>query len=129
MIYAEGEAVLLDATWTYDSEISMQRFVGLKHILKTPSAAQHQRYTREASRSRVVGGSRAGQTVYQGAQLLLAKLYDELIQSVEGYTFNGEPLSTPDVIQREMDMLHKVMAAQELFQPQNTASLAESEEE
>jgi hypothetical protein len=28
-----------------------------------------------------------------------------------------------------MDMLHKVMAAQELFQPQDTASVAEGDDE
>lgn len=131
-IHAEAEEVLLDATWGFNADLGggrMQRFLGLKHILKVPTEAQHRRFTAEASRSRVIGGSRSGKTVYSNASLLLAKLYDELIVAVEGYSFNGEPLSTPDVICREMDMSHKVMAAQELFQPQNTASLAEAEEE
>lgn len=134
VIYPEAEEVLIDAMWSYqpkteDWVAGMWRFKGLKHILRTPTDAQHKRFSAEASRSRVVGGSRSGKTIYGNASPLLAKLYDELVVGVEGYTFDGEPLSTPDVIRREMDMLHKVMAAQELFQPQNTASLAESEEE
>lgn len=131
-IHAEGEEVLLDASWTAvegESGITMQRFVGLKHVLKTPMEEQHRRYSREASRSKVIGGSRNGKTVYQGAQPLLAKLYDELVLGVEGYSIDGLALTTKDQIVREMDMLHKVMAAQELFQPQNTAQLAEGEVE
>jgi hypothetical protein len=131
-IHAEAEEVLLDATWGFNAELGggrMQRFLGLKHILKTPTEAQHKRYSAEASRSRVIGGSRSGKTIYSNASLLLAKLYDELIVGAEGYSFNGAPLTTPDEIRREMDMSHKVMAAQEIFQPQNTASVAESEEE
>jgi len=132
VIHAEGEEVLLDATWGFDAMVgagNMQRFVGLKHILKTPTEEQHRRYSREASRSKVIGGSRNGKTVYQGAQPLLAKLYDELVLGVEGYCIDGLALTTKDQIVREMDMLHKVMAAQELFQPQNTASLADGEAE
>jgi hypothetical protein len=136
VIHPEGEEVVLDATWTYrdsdeEKEITghMQRFVGLKHILKTPSEEQHRRYSREASRSRVIGGSRNGKTVYQGSQPLLAKLYDELVITVEGYAVAGVPITLPSDITTYMDMLHKVMAAQELFQPQNTASLADGEAE
>lgn len=129
-IYPEGEEVLLDATWSAAAkEKKVLQYKGLKHILKTPSEEQHRRYSREASRSRVVGGSRSGKTIYQGAQPLLAKLYDELVISVEGYCIDGTPLTTKDQIVREMDMLHKVMAAQELFQPQSTATLAEADGE
>lgn len=134
VIYPEAEEAVIDAMWSYqpctdDWIAGMWTFKGLKHFLKSPTDAQHKRYSAEASRSRVVGGSRSGKTIYGNASPLLAKLYDELVVSVDGYTFNGEQLSTPDVIRREMDMLHKVMAAQELFRPQDTASLAEAEEE
>lgn len=106
----------------------MRRFTGLKHVFETPSEEQHRRYLREASRSFVVGGSRAGKTIYRGAQALLAKLYDELVISVEGYSLGGAPVSGPGTAKAQMDLLHKVMAAQELFQPQDTASVAEAEE-
>lgn len=126
-IYPEGEEVLLDATWSAvltQTGPAMHGFIGLKHVLKTPSEAQHRRYSDEASRSRIVGGSRSSKTYYSGAQPLLAKLYDELVISVEGYSVDARPLATPEEIVREMDMMHKVMAAQELFQPQTTAQLA-----
>jgi hypothetical protein len=132
VIHAEGEEVLLDATWGCGAELggsNMQRFLGLKHILKTPTEAQYRRYSDESSRSRVIGGSRSAKTYYRPSGPILAKLYDELIVEVQGYSFNGGPLTSSDVIRREMDMLHKVMAAQELFQPQNTASLADGESE
>ncbi len=133
VIYPEGEVVLLDATfsaYTFEDEehntrFGMRKIVGLKHVFSTPSEEQHRRYTRESSRSKVVGGSRTGKTVYQGSQPLLAKLYDELVISVDGYSVNGVPLTDDrNAIRREMDMLHKVIAAQELFQPQDTSSLA-----
>lgn len=131
-IYPEGEVVLLDATFsavpTADEYglvyLAMRRLIGLKHVLRTPTEEQHRRYTREASRSKVVGGSRTGKTIYQGAQLLLAQLYDDLIVSVEGYSVGETPLTVDRAaIVREMDMLHKVIAAQELFQPQDTSAV------
>lgn len=131
-IYPEGEEVLLDATWSAVETVAgrrMQGFMELKHVLKTPTEAQHRRYSDEASRSRIVGGSRSSKTFYSGAQALLATLYDELVISVEGYCVDGSPLTSREEIVREMDMLHKVMAAQELFQPQATAQLARSENE
>jgi len=127
VIHPEGEEILLDATWSHSGS-GMQQYRGLRHVLKTPTEAQHRRYSDEASRSRVVGGSRSAKTFYRGAQLLLAKLYDELVICVEGYCIDSRPLGTPDEIVREMDMLHKVMAAQEIFQPQSTVSLAEASE-
>jgi hypothetical protein len=127
-IYPEGEVVLLDATWGL-VDGKMLKFTELKHIFNTPTEAQHRRYLREASRSTIVGGSRSGKTLYRGAQLLLAKLYDELIVKAEGYAFEGEPFTANTQVIAGMDMLHKVMAAQELFQPQDTASVAEGDDE
>jgi hypothetical protein len=129
-IFAEGEVVMLDAAWSAGAG-GMQKFVGLKHVLQSPSEEQYRRYLRESSRSFIQGGSRTGKTIYRGAQLLLAKLYDELIVSVEGYStaFNGEPLTNDrSRIVVDMDMHHKVMAAQEIFQPQETALVADEEE-
>lgn len=116
-IYPEGEPVFLDTVWTVGENGAMQGFSGLKHILATPTEAQYRRYAREASRTRILGGSRTGTTIYPGAQGVLAELYDELIVSVEGYGLGGQPLSGREQIAREMDMQHKVAAAQEIFQP------------
>jgi hypothetical protein len=57
----------------------------------------------------------------------LAKLYDELIVSVDGYTVSGRPLSGRDEIAHEMDAFHKVIAAREIFDtrmPQEAAEAA-----
>lgn len=128
LIYLNGEEIVLTASWNLDG--SMVQFGGLKHRLQAPTEAQYRRYASQASRSRVVGGSRTGKTIYSGAQLTLAELYDELVLSVDGYASNGLPLGNDqDRIRRSMDMLHKVMSAQELFQPQETAQLAAEDEE
>lgn len=132
VIYPEGEVVYLDATFTARAQLdeqglyrwSMVKLTGLKHVLRTPSEEQHRRFMRESSRSKIVGGSRSGKTIYPVAHPLLAKLYDELVISVEGYSVNGTALTTDSTtIRTEMDMLHKVIAAQQLFQPLDTTSL------
>ncbi len=115
LIHPEGEEVSLDATWSLDGKVV--KFSGLKHLLKTPTAAQHQRFNREASRSLVVGGSRKGRTIYTGAQQVLCELYDELILSVDGYAWKGYPLADRATIVDVMDLHHKFTAAQELFKP------------
>lgn len=49
---------------------------------------------------------------------IAAKLYDEMIQSVEGYSVHGHAL-TDDVaeIRRHMDTLHKAAAVMQVFSP------------
>lgn len=138
MIHPESEVVSLDATWTSSARLApsgdgyiytMQKLQGLKHFLQSPTQEQHTRYKRESSRSMIVGGSRTGKTIYMGAQLLLAKLYDELVVSVDGYSIGERPLTDDrSEIVREMDMLHKVIAAQELFHPSESVSLTESQD-
>jgi hypothetical protein len=125
----EAEVVSLDATWSAilnaaEGGLTMQRFHGLTHTLKTPSEEQYRRFSRERSRSRVVGGSRTGKTIYQGANALLVRLYDELVLSVDGYSFEGSPLGSHERIVREMDLSHKRAAAEQLFAPTVTAQLA-----
>ena len=126
-IDAEGEDVYLDATWSVGPDGTMQRFLGLRHTFKTPTEAQHKRYNQQASRSVIVGGSRAGTTIYAGAQSTLCQLYDELIVAVEGYSNLGQPLIDSASIVREMDSFHKFIAAQQLFAPQQTASVLATE--
>jgi len=117
MIEPDCELVRLDATWNEDAGAagSMRRFMGLVHRFTPPTAAHQQRFSRELSRSLLVGGSRDAKTVYPVKQKVLVKLYDELIQTVEGYGVKGGPLSGREEIVKEMDLFHKVAAVGELF--------------
>jgi hypothetical protein len=110
------ESVLLDAIWGADENGVMCKYIGLRHNFTTPSAEQQRRFSRDNSRSRIIGGSRKGKTQWLGAQATLAALYDELIVSVKGYTVDGvEP--DRDAIIEYMDTYHKVAAVDVLFSP------------
>ncbi len=112
------ESVRLDAVWGRSGRSSMLKVTGLRHNFTMPSVEQQRRYSRDMSRSQVIGGSRNGKTRWLGAQSTLADLYDELILSVEGYTADGEPLGdNRDEIVACMDTYHKVAAAEALFTP------------
>ncbi|MBN9614410.1 MAG: hypothetical protein BGO25_05550 [Acidobacteriales bacterium 59-55] len=114
-----SEIVTLSAVWGRDGN-KMLKHTGLHHQLKSPSVEQQRRYSRDTSRSQIVGGSRSGKTRWLGAQATLAEIYDELIISVSGYTVNGEQLTDDrDAIVANMDMYHKVAAAEGLFVPVN----------
>jgi len=133
VISGVGEVISLSSTWTAadvvpGERITMQRISGLRHNFEAPSEAQYRRYQRAANRVKIVGGSRSGKTVYMGAHAALAELYDELIVSVAGYSVNGSPLSGRDAIAAQMDMHHKVMAAQQVFLPQSNVTTSIEEE-
>jgi hypothetical protein len=70
---------------------------------------------RSGSISRVVGGSRNGTTIHSLRNKVMLDLYDQLIQSVEGYGIAGKALESPEQIRREMDGYHKVQAVAQLF--------------
>ena len=133
VIQPEGEEVLLDAAYTAapagdgNQPGKMLKLTGLKHLFRSPTAAQHKRYNAQASRSVVVGGSRAGRTVYPTTHAVLADLYDELIVSVEGYALDGVALTSDVNARGSMDLLHKVTAAQELFAPASTVTTDSTE--
>lgn len=112
-----AETIYLDATWGANEGGAMQRYLNRVHKFKTPTSEQQRRYSRDASRSRVMGG-RNGKTVWLGARTTLVDLYDELILGVAGYTVNGEDLGDDaPMIAREMDTYHKLAAADALFSP------------
>ncbi len=110
------ESVYLDALWAAAPDGTMTKFHGLRHNFKTPTAEQQRRLSRDSSRSRVVGGSRNGKTLWLGAQATLAALYDELIVSVDGYTVNGQVPDREQIV-AFMDTYHKVAAVDVLFAP------------
>jgi hypothetical protein len=109
------ESVYLDAVWSADATGVMRKFSNLRHDFKTPTAEQQRRLARDNGRSRVVGGSRKGTTVWLGAQATMAELYDELIVAVEGYSVDGAALEQN--IPEWMDTFHKVAAIDVLFAP------------
>jgi hypothetical protein len=115
------EPVHLNAVWGADSEGVMRKYTGLVHRFATPTGEQQRRYSRDSSRSVIVGGSRRGVTKWMGNQATLIDLYDELIRGVEGYAVNGVELAGRDSIVAEMDTYHKVAAAAVLFEPAETA--------
>lgn len=112
-----AEPVFLNAVWGANERGEMLKFTNLCHRFRTPSSEHQRRFSRDSSRSVIVGGSRRGMTKWLGVQAALADLYDELIDSVDGYTLNGEPLTGRDAIVSEMDTYHKVAAADVLFSP------------
>lgn len=111
------ETVYLKARWGADDSGALQEYSGLVHRFKTPTGEHQRRYQRAISRSMIIGGARTAKTRWLGAQRELAELYDELIQSVDGYTVNGQTLTSPEAIVRDMDTYHKVAAAERLFAP------------
>lgn len=115
-----SESVTIKALGNYDDEKhAMVLHSDLEHTFETPTWEHNRRYMRDLSRSKVVGGSRSGKTVWSGAQKTLAAIYDELIVSVSGYTWDGIALcdgtwAKSELVER-MDTYHKVVAAQQLF--------------
>ena len=106
--------VKLDATWPVDGETKL--FSGLVHRFRNPSIEQLARFNREAANVQVRGDGMNSISIYPSRQVIAMKLYDELIQSVDGYAVSGEPLGDDvAVIQREMDGAHKAIAALQLF--------------
>jgi len=106
----------IDALWSQTKpgdETTMYK--GLVHRFTPITVDQKKRFMRKGAINRVVGGSRNGTTIYSMKNKLMIELYDELIQSVEGYGVAGRPLESPQDIRREMDAYHKSEAVAQLF--------------
>jgi hypothetical protein len=107
----------LDALWsqtTPGDETTM--YTGLVHRFAPPTLEQKKKVMRGGAINKVIGGSRKGSTtIYSTKNRLLLDLYDELIQSVDGYAVAGKPLESVEHIRREMDGFHKVEAVAQLF--------------
>lgn len=107
--------ISLASSWTASGPGKMQKITGLKHRFAPPSGADEQKYNRALSETRVVGNRNTGTTIYPSRQAVLVQLYDELIQSVDGYVSNGSKLEGRAIIAQEMDAFHKVVAVRQLF--------------
>jgi hypothetical protein len=117
----------IDALWSQTKPGSKTTmFKGLIHRFAPPTIAQKKRLLRNGAISRVVGGSRQGTTIYAARHSVLVDIYDELIQSVDGYGVDGKPLESVDQIRREMDCYHKLESASQLFntQPDDATEIA-----
>lgn len=111
----DATEVLLDTPWGMQAPGKMALYTGLVHRFGPVTVDHKKRFLRAGSLSRVVGGSRNGLTIHGTRHTMLLRIYDELIQSVEGYGEGGAPLRDREHICRAMDAYHKVRAAEQLF--------------
>jgi hypothetical protein len=105
--------VNLSATWPTDGKSFI--YAGLVHRFRHPGIEDLKRFNFEASRVRVSGTAENGISVYPSRQAIAMKIYDDLIESVDGYSIGGQPLEGIEAIKREMDGAHKAAAALALF--------------
>ncbi len=116
LLEAEGVSVRIDAMWNEGEAGAMKQYRGLVHHFAMPKAEHRRRVLKAKNRSFVVGGSRNGTTLIPSGHPVLVRLYDELIESVEGYSAGGRALAGRDQIAREMDAFHKAAVVARLFQ-------------
>lgn len=123
-VLGPGITVRLTASWSMDPQNGrMTTYAGLVHRFRHPSIDQLREFNFETSRTRILGTGMDGITIYPARQAIAARLYDQLIDSVEGYSVAGEPLTDVGAIQKEMDGLHKATAALQLFAPSESIEI------
>lgn len=116
LLQSGGKRVQFDATWNEAEPGLMKEYRGLVHKFATPKPQHRSRFLKAKSRSFTAGGSRSAMTVIPSAYPSLVKLYDDLIESVEGYSIGGRSLDAREEITRDMDGFHKTVAVSRLFQ-------------
>ena len=111
-------SVSLDALWSENEADRgrMKKYFGLVHRFAHPSGEQKRRFARAKNRAYVRGGSRSGVTIVPSSHPVLVKLYDELVEQVEGYSICGRELQGKSEIVSGMDALHKGTAVARLFE-------------
>lgn len=105
--------VRLDAAWGTEGKSTL--YAGLVHRFRHPSLEQLKKFNFEAARVTVMGDGMNGISIYPSRQAIAMKIYDELIESVDGYSVGGAALGDVTAIRREMDGAHKAAAALELL--------------
>ncbi|HEX4039076.1 MAG TPA: hypothetical protein VHX37_13530 [Acidobacteriaceae bacterium] len=116
--------VRLTSSWSMEKQTGrMTTYSGLVHRFRHPSIEQMREFNFETSRTRILGTGQDGVTVYPNRQSVAMRLYDQLIDSVEGYAAKGEPLTGIEAIRSEMDAMHKATAAMQLFSPSQSIEI------
>lgn len=124
MPLADLAEVLLSASWSgADRDGSLTVYEGLVHRFRRPGAEHLRKFNLECSRTRILGTGEDGVTIHASRQGVALRLYDELIEGVDGYSVNGEPLTSVEEIKREMDGAHKAAAALALFDAGQTVEI------
>jgi hypothetical protein len=129
LINADYDIVSLDAIWTEGAAGSMSWFKGLLHRFTPPTIVHWKRFNSFKTRSVPVGGSRTQKTLYPKLDGILGEFYGDLIQSVEGYSFQGAPLADRATICAQMDRFHKIFAVAALFDKSELDSSDDEEAE
>jgi len=102
--------VRLSCSWTLGDDGKMLSYSGLVHRFRHPSIGDLKAFNMETARVKVSGSAEYGRTVYPERQAIAMRLYDQLIEEVDGYSVNGAPLTSKEEIVREMDGAHKAAA-------------------
>jgi hypothetical protein len=107
--------VALCSNWTADENGKLLQFYGLTHKFSAFMTEHEVRLNRAMSTTKVVGSGRNARTIYPARQVELLKLYNELIEGVDGYAYKGERITTRQVAIEQMDAWHKVAALNQLL--------------
>lgn len=126
--------VSLDAAWGSESPQrhgvagepeksngKMVLYSGLIHRFRHPSIEDLKKFNFESASSRV--SAETGITEYPSRQAIAMRIYDDLIESVDGYAVFGKPLEGVENIKREMDGAHKAAAALEIFSSRQSIAI------
>jgi len=114
---SSSEAFIVDLDLVpVEIEVTDQETAPLVHWFRAPGMPEQKTYKRIMAESRLVTGSKHLKTVIGSRLPALVKLYDELIERVEGYTLDGQSIEQKKVAQRSMDAIHKQVAVQGLFE-------------
>jgi len=118
--------ISLNGLWG-SPEAKMLRYSGLKHRFAPPSMEHERQLNRAMSESVTVMGSLTRKEFMPAKHPVLMRLYDELIESVEGYSAEGRPLEGRERIIEYMDGYHKYLAAKGLFEAPEAGKAAAGE--
>lgn len=92
------------------------KYKHLQHILRRPDAREKKEWRRIHDSAMQVRGSRADKTLLPSRLRDEARMYDQMLVEVYGYTVGGNPASRQDAI-AWMDAQHKKKAMLILFNP------------
>jgi hypothetical protein len=93
---------------------------GLKHQFRRPTAQELKEFSRLTNSAIWLRGTKEATTLLPSRLKALIDFYDRLIIAIEGYTIDGQPAVLPDA-KKHMDAMHKKVAVQGLFSPEENA--------